>query len=420
MREWLLFHPPGPPLNFVEGGEVVASRPIMIEGKVDDAFAPVRRALEQSFAERGEVGAAVAVFLDGKPVVDIWGGLANPRAGTAWTRETAVLAFSSTKGATSLAAHILAARGNLDLDLPVARVWPELAGAGKEAITLRHALSHRAGLPAIDEPLPVEAAYDWARMTAALEGQAPHWEPGTAHGYHPFTFGWIVGEVVRRVSGRSIGTFIRDEIAGPLALELWVGLPEEHEPRVARILPPPPPDRMTPFLGAILTPTTLTARSFLNPMTFFAPGCVNSRAMRAAEIPAANGVATARGLAALYAGIIEGGRGGRPEIVPRETVREMGAVVSEGDDLVLLQPTRFSAGYMKTMETTEGTAWFGPSPEAFGHSGAGGSFGMADPVARVAIGYVMNQMGSGALLNERGQAIVDAVYESLGTPRRVS
>jgi CubicO group peptidase (beta-lactamase class C family) len=392
----------------------------MIEGKIDAAFAPVRRELERSFAERGEVGAAVAVFVDGKLVVDAWGGLANRRDGVPWSRDTAALVFSSTKAATSLAAHVLAARGRLDLDAPIARVWPELGAAGKEAITLRQALAHRAGLPAIDEALPIEAAYDWERMTAAIARQVPHWEPGTAHGYHPFTFGWIVGEVVRRVAGRSLGAFVREEIAGPPGLELWIGLPEEHEPRVARLLPPPPPARMTAFLGALLTPDTLTARSFLNPMTFFAPGEANSRAMRAAEIPAANGVATARALAALYAAIVEGGRHGRPEVVPREVALEMGEVVSEGDDLVLLQPTRFSAGFMKTMERAEGAAWFGPSASALGHSGAGGSFGMADPDARVAIGYVMNQMGSGALLNERGQAIVEAVFESLGSPRKLS
>ena len=390
----------------------------MLNGTVDDAFAPVGRELTRNFRERGEAGAAVCVEVDGKVVVDAWGGVKNPRTGEPWGPDTIVLVFSSTKGATSLCAHLLAARGEIDLDAPIARVWPAFAAAGKDAITLRQALAHRGGLPAIEQPLPMEASYDFERMTAAIAAQAPHWAPDTAHGYHPFTFGWIVGEVIRRASHDTVGGFFRRALGDPLALELWIGLPEEHEARVARILPPLPPTGPTRFLAALLSPESLTARSFLNPITFFAPGGPNSRAMRAAEIPAANGVASARGLAGLYGLLARGGAHGGKEIVPSATVADLGRVVSDGDDRVLLQRTRFSAGYMKSVETPEGAAWFGPSPEAFGHTGAGGSFGMADPVARVSIGYVMNQMGSGALLNDRGQAIIDAVYESLGAPRR--
>jgi CubicO group peptidase (beta-lactamase class C family) len=280
---------------------------MIVQGRVDSAFEPVRREMERNFVERGEVGASVCVYVEGRAVVDAWGGLANPRDRAPWRADTIVLVFSSTKAATSLCAHRLAAKGALDLDAPIARYWPGFARSGKEAITVRMALSHRAGLPAVDEPLPVEAAYDWTRMTQAIEAQAPHWEPGTQHGYHPFTFGWIVGEVVRRVAGQSLGAYFRQGIGEPLELELWIGLPEQHEPRVARILAAPPPESPTPFIAALLDKSSLTARAFLNPATFFAPREPNSRAMRAAEIPSANGVASARGLARLYAALAEGG-----------------------------------------------------------------------------------------------------------------
>jgi len=387
----------------------------VIEGYADPHFLAVRRELERNFTERGEIGAALAVYVEGRLVVDLWGGVMDKRAAAPWREDTLQMIFSSTKGATALSAHVLAARGKLELDRPVSRYWPEFAGAGKEDISVGMLLNHRAGLAAIDEPLPIEAAYEWETMTGALERQAPNWEPGKAHGYHAFTFGWLVGEVVRRVSGRSLGTFFREEIARPLGLELWIGLPEELEPRVAKVSPPPLPERASRFAELLTTRDSLTSRAFLNPRTFFASGQTNSRNMHAAEIPAGNGIASARGLAGMYTALACGGAWRAVELVDRDTLARLAAVESDGPDLVLGQHTRFASGFMKTIEDAAGDcARFGPNDDAFGHVGAGGSFGMADPEARIAIGYVMNQMGQGILLNERGQALVDSVYECLG------
>ncbi len=390
----------------------------IVSGTIDPRFAAVGRELERNLRERGEVGAAVAVNVDGRLVVDAWGGLADPKTGRSWDRDTIVMVFSSTKGASSLLLHRLAEKNELDLDQPVARLWPAFEQGGKEQITPRLILSHQGGLPALDELLPVEAAYDHPRIASALAAQSPHWPPGKAHGYHPFTFGWLVGEIVRRCRGQSFGRALREEVTEPLGVELWVGLPESEEPRVARLVNGALPESPTPMLTALMDRSSLTARSFLNPPTFFSPKELNSRAMRAAEIPAANGVASARGLCRLYTALAGDGSIDGMELVSPGRCRELGALCVDGPDRVLLQRTRFSSGFMKTMESPYATAWFGPNDEALGHVGAGGSFGFADPTARVAVGYVMNAMGSGALLNERGQRVIEAVYEALGTPRR--
>ncbi len=382
---------------------------MQIEGTVDPRFERVRETFRENFASRGELGAAVTVIADGTTVVDLWGGVADKASGRAWTRDTMAIIFSCTKAATALCAHLLATRGQLDLDAPVARYWPEFAQAGKESLPVRLLLNHQAGLPAIDRPLADEAMFDWATMTAALAAQAPHWQPGTAHGYHAITFGWLVGEVVRRISGRSLGTFFRNEVAGPLGLDFWIGLPEELEPRVARERMPPLQNEPNPFLVAMLDRRTLTSKAFMNPPGMMMPGQVNSRAVHAAEIPAANGIASARALAGMYAPLAGGVR-----LLDAGAIRRLSTVESEGDDRVLLLPTRFASGFMKTIDNRPGESIrFGPNPEAFGHGGAGGSVGMADPAARVAVGYVMNQMGAGILLNPRGQSLIDAVYDCL-------
>jgi CubicO group peptidase (beta-lactamase class C family) len=385
-----------------------------VDGICDPRFKPVREAFCENFASRGELGAAVTVTIDGKPVVDFWGGVADRVTGRAWERDTMVVVFSCTKAATALCAHMLVARGELDLDTPVASYWSEFAAADKEAIPVRLLLNHQAGLAAIDQPLPVGALYDWDAMTAALAAQAPHWEPGTAHGYHAVTFGWLVGEVVRRISGKSLGTFFRDEVAGPLGLDFWIGLPDQLEARVAPIRMALLTGETTPILLAMANRATLTSKAFLNPPGLMTARQVNARALHAAEVPAANGIATARGLAGMYTPLACGGRLGTVELVDHDTLQAMATIESEGTDRVLLIPTRFASGFMKSIDNRPGdSAILGPNPEAFGHAGAGGSIGMADPTARVAIGYVMNQMGAGVLLNARGQALIDAVYEAL-------
>jgi len=382
-----------------------------IHGSVDPRFARVRDAFARNFAERGEIGASLCVIANGRIAVDLWGGFADAAAQRPWAEDTLVMVHSSTKGAAALCAHVLAARGKLDVDAPVSRYWPEFAAAGKERLPVRMLLDHQAGLAAIDRPLRAEAGLDGEAMAAALAEQSPNWEPGTRHGYHAVTFGWLLGELVRRITGRSLGRFFRDEIAGPLGLDFWIGLPEEAEPRVARIAPPPAIDPHDPFGAALLDHFSLTRRAFMNPSTlFFAGGASFARRLRAAEIPAANGMTHARGLAGLYAPLAASD--GR--LVDRDTQTRMATIESEGPDRILVYETRFAQGFMKSVDRGPlHCARLGPNDAAFGHVGAGGSLGMADPTAGVAIGYAMNRMGPGLLLNERGQSLVDAVYDCL-------
>jgi CubicO group peptidase (beta-lactamase class C family) len=385
-----------------------------ISGTCDARFRGVQDAFHRNFAEGGELGAAVCVMIDGRAVVDLWGGVADHVSRRPLSEDTLTLIFSATKGATALCAHMLVSRGLLDLDEPVATYWPEFAAAGKQRLPVRMLLNHQAGLPAVDEPMPPDAIFDWDAMTRALASQPPHWPPGTAHGYHAMTFGWLVGEVIRRVGGKSMGQFFAEEVAGPLGLDFWIGLPEEHEARVSRLRLPAFSPEPTPMMAALLKRESLTSKAFLNPRGLMQPGQANSRAVHAAEIPAANGIATARAVARMYAPLSCGGKLGEVTLVDCDTLAAMGRVESEGMDRILLMPTRFASGFGKTMDNRPGdSALLGPNPEAFGHGGAGGSIGMADPVARLSIGYVMNQLGPGILLNERGQSLIDAVYESL-------
>lgn len=385
-----------------------------IEGHVDPRFRRVDDAFRENFASRGELGAAITVIVDGHTVVDLWGGVADHRTRRPWTRDTLTLIFSATKGVTALCAHILESRGQLDLDLPVTTYWPEFGAAGKQDIPVRMLLNHQAGLPAIIEPLPPDTIFDWQTMAQALAAQAPSWPPGTRHGYHAMTFGILVGEIIRRISGKTVGQFLRDEVAGPFDLELWIGLPEPLEERMSRLRLAPYTGESTPFTSKLMNRESLTSKAFLNPRGLMMPGQANSRAVHAAEIPAANGIGTARALAGMYAPLACGGALGGVELVDAHTLTTMSRVESEGPDEILLVPTRFASGFIKSTDNRPGSsALLGPNAEAFGHTGAGGSIGMADPVAGVAIGYVMNQLGAGVLLNERGQSLVDAVYESL-------
>ena len=385
-----------------------------IQGLCDPQFHAVRQEFERNFRDRGEVGASVCVTVRGQVMVNLWGGTARLDTGTPWTEETVSLVFSCTKGATALCAHILASRGLLDLDAPVAEYWPAFAQAGKTTITVKMLLNHQAGLPALRKPLPQGAFYDWEFMVAALEKEEPFWQPGTRNGYHGLTFGWLVGEVVRRVSGKSLGTFFQDEVAKPLGLDFWLGLPEQLEPRVASMVPGEP-DTNTPFFTAMADPTSLQTFMFHNTGGYMTRPDYDSRAAHAAEIGGAGGITNARGLAGMYTPLA--GRG--KELVSRDAVARMAAVSSAtGCDAVLLLPTRFSLGFMKAMDNRR--LPFGQdssailSEDAFGHVGFGGSIGFADPKAELAFGYTMNKMGTGVGLTERGQRLIDAVYRSLG------
>jgi CubicO group peptidase (beta-lactamase class C family) len=399
-----------------------------INGFCDPRFAQVAEEFERNFQERGELGASVCVTLAGEPVVDLWGGLARPTEQTPWGQDTIALIWSATKGATALCAHVLASRGQLDLDAPVVRYWPEFGQAGKEQITIAMLLSHQAGLAVVREPLPPGAFYNWELMTHTLAAQEPLWKPGSMHGYHAFTFGWLVGEVVRRVSGKSLGTFFREEVAQPLGIDLWIGLPAEHESRAAQIIPADPPgpnDPIVPFYVAMMDPTTIQALVMGNTGGHMMPDAsgalmFDSRAAHAAEIGAAGGISNGRGLARLYAPLANGGSLNGVTLVRGDILARMGAVESASKlDASILAPTRFALGFVKAVDNrrvaglTENDSVI-LSEGAFGHSGFGGAMGFAEPAERMSFGYVMNRMGPGLGLNARGQSLIDATYRSLG------
>ncbi|WP_211100280.1 serine hydrolase domain-containing protein [Azospirillum halopraeferens] len=376
-------------------------------------FAPLAEAFVANFVERGEVGASLCVTVAGQVVLDLWGGLADPDTGRPWEEDTVSIVFSNTKTATALCLHRLAERGLVDLDGPVAACWPEYAQAGKGGTTVRMLLDHTAGLPALRAPLPDGAAFDWDVMVGRLAAEAPFWAPGTRTGYHGLTFGWLVGEVVRRVSGRSLGTVFAEEVAGPLGLDYWIGLPEAAEGRVAPIIPYRPV-RGAPasrFEAAVAEePDSVSALYFRN-TGGWRPKGFNSRVGRAAEIGAANGITNARGLARFYAPLANGGGG----LLRPDTVAAMAEVTSAThDDATLRIPTRFAAGFMRSMDNRARGVDSAVLPAtAFGHVGAGGSLGFADPAHRLGFGYTMNRMGEGLLLNARGQSLVDALQRCL-------
>jgi CubicO group peptidase (beta-lactamase class C family) len=398
-----------------------------VEGTCAPSFAQVRDEFERNIAERGEVGASVCVTVNGETVVDLWGGVAEAGSGRAWTVDTIGHVWSATKGATALCAHLLAARGQLDLNAPVAQYWPEFAKNGKDGILVRQLLNHQAGLPALRDPLPPGCFYDWNLMVDALAREEPFWKPGTRNGYHALTFGFLVGEVVRRVSGRTLGQFFRDEIAGPWGLDFWLGLPEEHEKRVAPTIPADPPGPGDPvpsfYVAALTDPTSVQALLLGNTGGYMMiPGEADSRAAHSAEIGAVGGITNGRGLAGMYRPLALGGTADGVTLVGPEQIAIMGAVSSATSvDAVMLVPTRWALGFTKTMDNRnlpaadrEGLLL---SEDAFGHVGMGGSVGFADPTARMSFGYTMNRQGSGLGVNERGQSLIDAVYRALNYRR---
>ncbi|WP_184616492.1 serine hydrolase domain-containing protein [Sphaerisporangium krabiense] len=390
-----------------------------IHGTCDPRYAEVHEEFERNFEERGEIGASVCVTIDGDTVVDLWGGTADPTTGTEWKQDTIGHVWSCTKGATALCAHVLASRGELDVNAPVVKYWPEFGAKGKEGVLVRHLLTHTAGLPALRAPLPEGALYDAAAMAERLAGEEPFWEPGTRQGYHALTFGFLVGEVVRRVSGRGLGTFFRDEIAGPLGLDFWIGLPEEFERRVAPTVPAPPPapgaSLPTFYQRAFTDPASLQALVIGNTGGYvLTPGESDSRAAHAAEIGAVGGITNGRGLAGMYRPLAVGGG-----LVSPDQLAMMGSVAAATQvDAALLVPTRWTLGFMKGSDNRHLPGPDGEgvllSEDAFGHSGMGGSLGFADPVPRLSFGYSMNLQGSGLGVNERGQSLVNAVYRTLG------
>ncbi len=398
---------------------------ITVHGVVAAGFEPVRDAFLANFVRRGEIGAGFCVYRDGVPIIDLWGGVADRATDRPWDADTMAIVFSSTKGALALSLMLLADRGLLDYDAPVARYWPEFAQADKADITARTLLNHRAGLITIDQPFTLDdLAHDPQKVVDACARQAPMWAPGTDQGYHAVTFGLYGGELFRRVAGTSVGRFLADEIAGPLGADVFIGLPAHHDHRVAVNYPADTRERLTRGLPKLLFHRglegrvyrqaaqrgTATARAFSNPRELGPMGLdnYNTRRVRAMELPWSNGVASARGLARVYAALARGGElDGVRLLRPRsvEAVHRRQSWVS--NDRVLRKPLGFAQGFIK-----EETRMFSPHVEAFGHPGAGGALGFCDPRSRLGIGYVMNRMGH-HVRSPRALALCHALYRCL-------
>jgi CubicO group peptidase (beta-lactamase class C family) len=350
-----------------------------VYGNCEDRFGKVREVLAASL-DTDDVGASAAVFVDGEPVVDLWGGYRDADRTLAWERDTITNVWSTTKTMTALCALVLADRGDLDLDAPVGRYWPEFTAAGKDAVLVRHLLGHTAGLPDFDGPITVENLFDWPGVTARLAAQAPRWPPGTAAGYHSITFGFLVGEVVRRVTGRSIGTFFAEEVAGPAGADFHIGLGAEHDDRVAPLIADPQGDKPPGFLLGVSDSHT--------------------EAWWRAELPAVNGFGNARSVAALQSALACEGVAGGVRLLSPAGCERVFEEQFRGEDRVLGVPIRYGLGYRLEGHTCSWGGW-------------GGSLVFADADHRMTVAYVMNQtLWDGYA---RGLEVVMAAYDGLTT-----
>ncbi len=373
-----------------------------IMGSCAPRFAKVKDAFAKNFAVDGDVGASFAATQGGELVVDLWGGFADAARTRPWQRDTLANVWSTTKAMAALCGHVLVDRGLLDLDAPVARYWPEFAANGKARIPVRWLLSHQSGLAGWSAPMAPGDVLDWEKSTRLLAEQAPLWEPGTRSGYHALTFGHLIGEVLRRIDGRTLGAFFREEVAQPLGAEFWIGLPVSEEPRVAQMIPSLPAEPLIPAGG---DPTPLQ-RALGNPPL----GAItaNTRAWRAAEVPAANGQANARGAARAMAALACGGSLDGVRVMSERTLAQAITEQCYGKDLVL-GPMRWGLGFMLVSKDLP----LSPNPRTFGHGGAGGSFALADCDARVSLAYVMNQMKQGTVGDKRLARCLRAFYAAL-------
>ncbi|SDH35888.1 serine hydrolase domain-containing protein [Pseudomonas panipatensis] len=379
-----------------------------LHGHFDSHFAPVAAAFSALFADPQERGAALCIQVGGETLVDIWAGNAGKEEGQAWHADTILNLFSCTKTFAAVAALQLAGEGKLDLDAPVARYWPEFAAAGKQAISARQLLSHSAGLPALRDLLPAEALYDWTAMTAALAAEQPWWTPGSEHGYAPITYGWLVGELIRRIDGREPGPAIIERTAKPLGLDFHIGLADSEFPRVAHIA------RAKGNLGdaaaqrllrtMMSEPTALSTRAFTNPPSILTS--TNKAEWRRMQQPAANGHGNARALVGFYSGLLQG------RLLDSALLAELTREHRRGEDRTLLTCTRFGLGTMLDQPELA-NATYGLGPRAFGHPGAGGSVGFADPERELAFGFVTNTLGPYVLMDPRAQKLARIAGECL-------
>ncbi len=373
-----------------------------LHGLCNDEYTAVGDAFGANFDDGLEVGASVAVTVDGQPVVDMWAGDADPR-GTAWERDTIINVYSTTKTMAAICMLMLADRGQLDFDAPVAQYWPEFAGNGKEEVLVRHIMSHTAGLSGFDPPIAAPALYDWDAIVTGLAAQTPWWEPGTASGYHAITQGYLQGEVLRRIDGRTMGSFFRDEVAVPLRADFHIGLPESEDARVAELIPP-----IIDLANQQFDPASIAGRTLLScSIDATEP---RTRAWRGAEIPAAGGTGNARSVARVHAALACGGTVDDVRLMSPEMVERILEPQIEGRDLVLERGVRFGMGFGLWMED-----WIAsPNPRHFFWGGYGGSVALVDLDARISVAYVMNRMDGELTEDQRGKNIVNAVYAATG------
>lgn len=391
-----------------------------VHGFVAPGWEGVREAFAGNLAAGLEVGAAYAVHHEGRLVVDLWGGTYRP--------DTLQLVFSTTKGWTATLANLLVERGQLDLDAPVASFWPEFAAEGKGDIPVRWLLTHQAGLPYPTEACTLEDVLGWDGVVDKLAASTPLWEPGTAHGYHAVTYGFLVGEVLRRVTGKTVGQLFAEELAGPLGLDAWIGLPAEQEPRVDPLVGGITPSAgggdgaggddvdpaMRELLAQFLGPDSMLGKA-LNCNGALADTAVfNTPEVRAAELPAANGISDARSLSRLYAALVGPVEAderfpAHDRVLAPATLAAATTPQTTGSDKVLFFETRFGLGFM----TASPFSPYG-GPASFGHSGAGGSAGFADPEHGLGCGYVMSKMSMNLSGDPRSQALVRATYDAIG------
>jgi CubicO group peptidase (beta-lactamase class C family) len=372
-----------------------------IHGYCDDRFASVKQAFAKNFDEGLEVGASFAATIEGELVADIWAGYADAACTRPWESDTIVNVYSTTKVMTALCMLMLVDRGLLDIDAPVAHYWPEFAQAGKEKIPVRYLLTHQAGLAGIVEPTPSEALYDWDRIVKLLAAQKPLWEPGTDSGYHAVTFGYLLGEVLRRITGKTLGTFFREEVAEPLGADFHIGLDERHDSRVAELIPP------ESYASPVLNPDSELGKAMANGAR--SPKRTQDRAWRAAEIPASNGHGNARSVARVATALACGGELDGVRLLGMPTIEKSIEEQCYGKDLVLGQPIRWGLGWALKSEE----APIGPNPRTFYWGGWGGSAVIMDLDAKVGFAYVMNKMNSGALGDRRVVGPAMALFSGL-------
>ncbi len=379
-----------------------------ISGRCNDGFGAVKDAFAANFEQNGDIGASCAVTLHGEMVVDLWGGTKDVAGTEPWLEDTIINVFSTTKTMSCLSLLVLASRGLVDVDARVSRYWPEFEQAGKEDVLVRHLLSHTAGLAAWDQRLDVTDLYDWDKVTNLLAEQAPWWEPGSKSGYHGITQGNLVGEVVRRVDGRSVGTFFAEEIAGPFGADFHIGTGPEHDDRIAPVVPAPPlvygggpggsgPDKTSiPFRAG--NPRLAAEDSFTLPW-------------RRAEIPAAGGHGNARSVALAQCAVSAGGSARGVDLLTPATVERIFDVQAAGRDLVMGIGVTFGVGY----GLNSPRAPISPNPRVCYWGGWGGSLVVNDVDAGLTMAYVMNRMGEGTTGDDRAHTILRGCYESIGS-----